>query len=357
MTLLLSNEDVEAALTMPDCLAAIEDAARDFGAGMAATGTRTEILTPSDRSDALYSLLSMTGVVPKYGVGAVRINSDLLSWPQTPDGVRRIKIPAAPGDRYVGLVLLFSVATGEPLAIYPDGIVQRMRVGATCGVAAKLMARSDARVAGIIGTGWQAGAQLQAYALVRKLDVVRCYSPSAERRNAFARDMSRTLGLDVVPVATAREAVEGVDLVICATSSMQPILPPEWLKPGQHVSSLKQLELDPAVARRADVVVTHVRTFKSDIERTKGADLARDSEHAKARLGQALRKDEMPELTDLLQGRIGGRNRDEDITLFLNYAGLGYQFAATGHVIWTRAREKGLGRNLDTDWFTSAVPS
>lgn len=357
MTLLLSNEEVEAALSMPDCLAVIEEACRAYAEGAAATGTRTEILTPTARTDALYSLLSMTGVVPQYGVGAVRINSDLLSWPQTPDGVRRIKIPGAPGDRYVGLVLLFSTQTGEPLAIYPDGIVQRMRVGATCGVAAKHMARQDARIAGIIGTGWQAGAQLQAHALVRKLELVRCYSPSAKRCAAFARDMSRELGIDVVPAATARETVAGADIVICATSSMQPVLPAEWLETGQHVSSLKQLELDPAVAARADVVVTHVRNFKSDIVRTTGADLARDTEHAKARLGQALRKDQMPELGELLLGRTQARRSAADITLFLNYAGLGYQFAATGHVIWTRARELGLGRKLDTDWFTSAVPS
>lgn len=357
MTLLLSNEDVETALTMPDCLAAIEEACRDMGSNDAGTGVRSEILAPTQRTHALYSLLTMSGVIPRYGIGAVRINSDLLTWPETADGVRRVKVPGAPGERYVGLVLLFSVATGEPLAIYPDGVVQKMRVGATCGVASKFLARSDAQTLGLIGAGWQASAQIEAHALVRKLERVRCFSPSEDRRSSFSREMSSRLGIEVIPVATARQAVSGADIVICATSSMQPVLPAEWLEPGMHVSSLKQLELDPAVAARSDVVVTHVRKFKSDIERVRGADLARDSEQAKSRLGETINRNTLPELTDLLLGRTQGRSRTDEITLFLNYAGLGYQFAATGHVILTNARRLGLGRELDTGWFTSAVPS
>jgi len=162
--LLLSNDDVASLLSMPDCLAAMEDAYRELGDGRGASGVRSEILTPTTRDDGLYSLLTMAGVAPKFGIAAVRINSDILTWPQTPAGRKRVKIPAAPNERYVGLVLLFSIATGEPLAIYPDGIVQRMRVAATCGLAAKYLARPDARVAALLGTGFQAGGQAAAIA-------------------------------------------------------------------------------------------------------------------------------------------------------------------------------------------------
>ncbi|MDX1485703.1 MAG: hypothetical protein R3229_14620, partial [Alphaproteobacteria bacterium] len=81
MTLILSNEDVEAALTMADCLAASEEAYRALGREEAATGVRGEILSPTAREDALHSLLTMAGVVPGFGIGAVRINSDILTWP------------------------------------------------------------------------------------------------------------------------------------------------------------------------------------------------------------------------------------------------------------------------------------
>jgi alanine dehydrogenase len=70
-----------------------------------------------------------------------------------------------------------------------------------------------------------------------------------------------------------------------------------------------------------------------------------------------LKDDELPELADLVLKLNPGRRSERDVTLFLNYMGLGYQFAATGHVIWQRAQERGLGRKLDPDWFTSEVPS
>ena len=110
-------------------------------------------------------------------------------------------------------------------------------------------------------------------------------------------------------------------------------------------------------AAAADVIVTHVRKAAAQIVRTAGADLARDTEIEKAALSKALKQDELPDLADLVLKRTPGRRSEKDVTLFLNYMGLGYQFAATGHVIWRRAQERGLGRRLDTDWFTSEVPS
>ena len=357
MTLLLSNEDVDQALNMPDCLEAMEIAYRDLGEMRGANGVRSEVLTPTTRDDALHSLLTMSGVVPRFGIGAVRINSDILTWPTSPAGLRRVKVPAAPNNRYVGLVLLFSTQTGEPLAIYPDGVVQRMRVGACCGLGAKYLARADASDVAILGTGWQAGGQAMAICAVRNVKRIRCYSPNRERREAFAREMGAKLGVEIVPVATAREAVSGADVVMCATNSMEPIFPAEWLEPGMHVSSLKRLELDASVVAGADVTFIHMRDAGSKTIRAAGAELSSDTEERKAALSGKIGRESLPELTDLLLKRKPGRRSDRDITLFLNYTGLGYQFAATGHVIYTKARERGLGREIDTDLLTSALPS
>jgi ornithine cyclodeaminase/alanine dehydrogenase-like protein (mu-crystallin family) len=357
VTLLLSNEDVEAALAMPDCLEAMEIAYRDLGLMKGANGLRSEVLTPTSRDDALYSLLTMSGVIPRFGIGAVRINSDIVTWPVSPSGPRRVKVPAAPNGRYVGLVLLFSTQTGEPLAILPDGVVQRMRVGAISGLAAKYLARADAGEAALLGTGWQAGGQAAAISAVRNIKQIRCYSPERQRREAFANQMSAKLGIEIVPAATAKEAVREADIVLCATNSLQPVLPAAWLEPGMHVSSLSRLELDPSVVAAADVVFTHVREADGRIVRTAGADLARDTEKRKAELSLTIGQSSRPELSDLLLGRAAGRVSNSDITLFFNYSGLGYQFAATGYVIYKKARELGLGRELDTSLFTSALPS
>jgi alanine dehydrogenase len=359
LTLLLSNAEVDGLLQMPDCIDTMERAFRAVGNGRAGNAGRCEILTPTDRDDALYSLMNMNGVVPDLGVAAVRINSDILTRPASAQGVRRVKVPAAPNDRYVGLVLLFSTTTGEPLAIYPDGVVQRMRTGATSGLAAKYLARKDARVAALLGTGWQAGSQAMAICAVRQIERIACYSPREDGRRAFAADMGAKLGVEVTAAASARQAVRGADVVLCATNSMQPMLPADWLEPGMHVSSLKRLELDPSIAAAADLVVTHSRNADApaQIIRADGADLARDTDLEKAALARAINEDAMPTLADIVLGRAAGRRHGRDITLVLNYTGLGYQFAATGALIYRRAIEQGIGRVLDTDWFTSAVPS
>jgi ornithine cyclodeaminase/alanine dehydrogenase-like protein (mu-crystallin family) len=359
LTLLLSNEEVESLLAMSDCIEAMEHAFRTFADRRAGNAGRCEILTPTDREDALYSLMNMNGVIPDLGVAAVRINSDILTWPASERGHKRVKVPSAPNARYVGLVLLFSTTTGEPLAIYPDGVVQRMRTGATSGVAAKYLARKEARTAALLGTGWQAGSQAMAICAVRPITEIRCFSPRDENRRVFAAQMRARLGVEVVPAASAHEAVRGAEVVLCATNSMQPMLPAEWLEPGMHVSSLKRLELDTSVAMAADVVVTHSRNrdSPSQIIRAAGAELARDTDQKKAALAQAIDEDSLPTLADIALGRAAGRRSDRDITLFLNYTGMGYQFAATGALIYRLAVERGVGRMLDTDWFTSSVPS
>ena len=141
MTLILSNDDVEKLLTMRECVAVMEEAYAELADGRGVSRTRSDCFTPTARADALYSLKSMDGVAPKFGIGAVRINSDIITWPRRGNTMRREKVAAAPNNRYVGLVLLFSVENGEPLAILPDGVMQRMRVGAANGLGIKYLAR------------------------------------------------------------------------------------------------------------------------------------------------------------------------------------------------------------------------
>src|SRR5262249_42120424 len=146
MTLLLTNDDVERALTMRDCIDVLERAYPDLGDGVGVTRTVSQIFTPTAHSkDALYSFKSMDGVAPFAEVAAIRLPSEILTWPKDASGrAKKVRIGAAPGGRFIGLVLLFSTTTGEPLAILPDGVIQRMRVAATTGLAAHYLARSDA---------------------------------------------------------------------------------------------------------------------------------------------------------------------------------------------------------------------
>jgi alanine dehydrogenase len=128
MTLILSNNDVEKLLTMRECIEVLEDVYVELSEGRGVNRVRSDCLVPCGRGDALYSLKSMDGVIPKLGIGAVRVDSDIVTWPKQGNTIRRVKVPAAANGRYVGLVLLFSSETGEPLAILPDGVMQRIRV-------------------------------------------------------------------------------------------------------------------------------------------------------------------------------------------------------------------------------------
>lgn len=117
--LVLSNEDAERLLSMGECMDALATAYRDAAEGTALNGRRSDMLTRTAREDAVYCLKLVGGVVPSLKVGSLRLNSDILTFPETDGRRRKVKVPAAPGNRWVGLVLLFSTETGEPLAIFP----------------------------------------------------------------------------------------------------------------------------------------------------------------------------------------------------------------------------------------------
>src|SRR5690348_18057572 len=141
---------------MGDVIDALDAAFVDYAEGVAVNRPRSHTYT--HRGEGRHYLFkTMDGSLPRLGVHALRLTSDLTD---ERDG-KRVKIPAAPGDRYVGLVLLFDLDQLAPVAIVQDGYLQRVRVGATSALAADRLARRDAHVVGLIGAGWQAGAQLE----------------------------------------------------------------------------------------------------------------------------------------------------------------------------------------------------
>ena len=356
MTLILSNPDIERLMTMPECISALEDAYREFAAGRGVSRTRSDTVTTTTRPDALYSLKSMDGVAPTLGVGAVRINSDVITWPRVGNMMRREKTPAAPGGRWVGLVLLFSSETGEPLAIMPDGVMQRMRVGACNGLGVKYLARGDARSLGVLGSGWQAGAQVMAACAVRDVSEIRCFSPNKDNRERFARETAELVGREVRAVDSPEEAIEGVDIVMCASNTIDNIFFERWLRPGLHVSSIKKPELESAAILGADRVVVHTHDVKPIHTTTKGVTIPENDEAQKGwRNAQDVDFTSFPTLPQLIAGETPGRQSEREITCFLNNLGLGYQFAAVGALVYRRAQELGVGHELPTDWFTEDV--
>jgi ornithine cyclodeaminase/alanine dehydrogenase-like protein (mu-crystallin family) len=297
----------------------------------------------------------MDGVVPKFSVGAVRINSDIVTWPERGGNARREKIPAAPNNRYVGLVLLFSSETGEPLAIFPDGVLQRLRVAATNGLGIKYLARANTQSVGLLGSGWQAGGQLFAACAVRKIRSIRCFSPHADRRASFCRDISENLGIEVKPVSSPEEAVKGADVVLCASNSIENIFFARWSEPGMHLSSIKRPEIEAKAILQADRVVIHSKDAKPLHFTTRDLKVPETTADKGWSLANEIDFSKLPTLPDLIAGETEGRTAPDQITCFLNNIGLGYQFAAAGALAYRKAKAAGRGQELPTDWFTEDV--
>jgi alanine dehydrogenase len=355
MTLILSNDDVEQLLTMPDCMAALERSYVELAEGRGLSRTRSDCLVPTGQDETHYSLKSMDGVIPSLGIGSVRINSDIISTRAAGDDIRRVKVPAAPNGRYVGLVLLFSTDNGEPLAILPDGVMQRFRVGATSGLGIKYLARKNAKSIGIIGSGGQARTQLMAACHVRKIEEIRCFSPNRDRREAFCREMTSVLDVEVKPVDRPEAALVGADIALCSTSSEGAVFFKEWLEPGMHVGSIRKPEIDMGAVRQADRVAIHTRDIKPIT--MVSVDLAGESHVAKR--GDAKSTDvditKFSTIAEIISGQAKGRSSETEITCFINNLGLGYQFAAAGAVVYGKAKERKIGHDLPTDWFTEDI--
>ncbi|MDE3101443.1 MAG: ornithine cyclodeaminase family protein [Chloroflexota bacterium] len=355
MTLLLSNGDVDRLLSMRECIDALDLAYRDLATGRGTDRRRSDSFVAGPSEGSLYSLKSMDGIAPAFGVGAVRIDSDVVTWPTRSGNARREKVPAASGGRFVGLVLLFSSETGEPLAIFPDGYLQRLRVGATNGLAADRLARSDARTVGLLGSGWQAGGQAMAICAVRKVERIRCYSTDREHREAFAREWSDKLGVAVEPVGSPEAAVRGADVVLCATNTIDNVFFERWVEPGMHLSSIKRPEIEPAAIRRADRVVIHARDASPIHVVAAGIDVPEVREGKGWKLLGEIDFASLPQLHDVVAGTVPGRARADEVTRFLNNIGRGYQFAAAGGALYRKAKAAGAGRELPTEWFTQDV--
>ena len=334
-------------------MAALEPMYRDHAKGEALLSPRVDNIAPTAHAGGYYGFKHMGGTWPARGIQALRINSDIVTHPLVAGKPRRVKQPLAPGrdgkGRWVGLVLLFSTQTGALLAMFPDGVMQRMRVGAASGLALKHLARENASTLALIGTGWQAGAQLMAARAVRPFKEVRVYSPRAESRTAFASQHK-----EIKLVDSVEACVNGADVILAATSSMVRVIDPQWLRPGMHVGCIKSQEIDAEVLERCDRVFVHNRQQAKQINNvmpgTPNAEAKAEEHGWWKEPGRSY-----PDLGDLLSGKAPGRKSENEISLFANNVGTGLQFAAAGAAVLAKAREMKIGTELPDDWFSEDV--
>jgi len=314
-TLFFTEDDVRELLSMREAVDAVEEAFGLLGGNKAVNQPRSRV-----RVDKLVLHVLSAGSSPLGYVG-------LKAYTTGPSGARFY-------------VLLFESPGGALVAVLEADLLGQIRTGAASGVATKFMAGEDARRVGIIGTGWQARSQLEAVAQVRPIESMAAYGRDEGRRRQFCEEMSARLGIPVEPSESPEAAVDGADVVITATSSKEPVLLGDWLKPGQHVNAagsnhLRRRELDEAAVTRASFIAVD----SLDQAKIECGDLA-----AVVKAGE-LAWDRVHELAAVVSGRLKARTSDDDITLFESQ-GLAIEDVAAAKIVYEKARAAGAGRTL-----------
>lgn len=242
--------------------------------------------------------------------------------------------------RHSSLNLLYSTETGQLEAALQPSALAWIRTGAATGVATRYMARTNASVVGMIGTGRQAITQLEGVCAARPIKTARVFSRNAENRERFAKDMEDRLGIEVVPVGSPEECIRGADIVVTMTNSREPVFDGNLLEPGMHVNAAgsngwMRREIDEATVRRADLVVVD----NLDQAKTECGDLIWAAERG------AVRWQQVAELHEVIGGRLSGRSTEAAVTLFESQ-GIGIEDTAASAYVLKKARERGIGQPL-----------
>ncbi len=358
--LFIDNDAVSRLLDMRSCIEALEAGYRDLIKGDAIFRPRIDVYFPNETPDGYYRWGTMEGACRTQGVFAIRMKSDMLTWPS---GLTEEKFCLHPGT-FCGLVFLFSTRNAEPLAIINDGVLQHLRVGGCAGLGAKYLAREDASIVGMIGSGGMARSYLMAFHAVRKLEKVKVYSPTKKNREIYAQEMAEKLGIPVEPKATPEETVRGSDIVATCTDSLVPVVSDlSWIDKGAHLTSVRGNEWPIEVLKLADYTAklgqNTVVNMDAGMVRMHGtASYIAGQPDEKARIPNPeidVKKGNYESLIDLMGGKMTGRKQRNDITYFINSGTQGLQFASVGGQVYQLAREKGVGREIPTEWFLQDV--
>jgi ornithine cyclodeaminase/alanine dehydrogenase-like protein (mu-crystallin family) len=345
-TLILSNKDILGLASTKEYIAAVEQAYLELGQGAAQELPRRRIYHPrQNKVEHYYWFNEMAGVVPGIRSMGLRINSATVNVTRK-RGNARLGFPGA----FAALVFLFDTETNELLAVLQDFYLNPIRVAATSAIVTKRLAREDSKVMGLFGSGTQALLQVKHNCAVTNLEEIRVFSTSKERREKFAEQIAKFVGVKAVGVAHPREAVEGCDIVTTATNSNEPVFDGEWLEEGTHVNTmigsdyfLPRRETDEKTVLKSDIIVVNSR---ASVRLDKQPEL-----YPLLRRG-ILDWGDIYEIGDLLVKRnIHGRSSSKQITYHNNNVGMGIQFAAIGRLIYERAKEKKVGTEVDQAMF------
>ncbi len=326
--LVLGSEDQKRVLTMREAIDAVGLALSEMSAGSAKTPVRTSLPVPKAKGTALFmpSLVESVGGLGLKFVSVFPLNKQL--------GKETIQ----------GVMVLADINTAEPLALLEASYLTALRTGAASGLAVKYLARKDAKVLGVIGTGAQSKYVIAAVREVRSIKEIRLYNRSLEKAEQLASELSRQAdepSIKVIVVHDANDAVVDADIVVTTTNSSAPVFNAAALKQGAHVNAVGSFrpdmqEIPTDIFRKNPKVVVESR--KAAFEET--GDLL-------VPMRQGLFSPERlhAELGDIVRGIKAGRENEKEITVFKS-VGVAAMDVVVGKILYERAAELGIGQKV-----------
>jgi ornithine cyclodeaminase len=325
--LVLGRSQVEALLDVDSLIDALAPAMADLSAGRASVPDRVAALVPEHDG----FLAAMPGFLPAPGV----LMTKLVSLFPHNDGVR---LPT-----HQALIMAFDPDTGEPAALLDGTAITTARTGACSALSVRLLAREDATVLAVLGTGVQARSHARAICRVRPIRQIRIAGRDRAKAAALAEELSAVLEGDVRAVSSYAEALDGADIAAATTHAVEPVIRRSWLTPGVHITSVGYnpagREIDDATVAEALVCVESRQAVLAPLPAGSNDLLLpiRDglitADHVHAELGE------------LIAGSRPGRTTPDQITLYKS-VGVAAQDAAATALVLASAREQSIGEEI-----------
>jgi alanine dehydrogenase len=325
--LVLTGDETAVLLDLDALIDALAGAMADLSAGRASVPDRIAAVVPEVDG----RLMAMPGHVPSQGSLVTKLVS---VFPQNAG-------TAVPTHQAV--IAVFDPATGAPAALLDGTVITAVRTGACSALSTRILARADASVLAVLGTGVQARSHARAVFRVRPVREIRIAGRDPSRAESLAAELRGELGVEAHAAGSYREAVTGAHVVCATTHPGDPVVRREWLGPGTHVTSVgwspTGREVDDATVAGALVCVESRRAALAPVSAAGSPDLTEPLRRG------LLAEDSIVELGELVAGTRPGRTSAGQITLYKS-VGVAVQDATAATLVLAAARRTGAGREL-----------
>jgi ornithine cyclodeaminase len=322
---ILRSADVHALLPMAECIDLMHRTMSAVSAGRVVLPLRSVLMMPGD--------VGMMGNMPGY-----------LGEPEC-FGVKLVSIiPRNKPPQYsshLGLVLLFEVEHGQPVALLDAAEITAIRTAAASGLATRLLARPDASSLTILGAGEQASSHLAAILAVRTLRRIRVWARDRDKAMLFARTEGAKYGVTIEVADTVKSGVVQADIICTVTKAREPILLGEWIEPGTHLNVVGS-----SVATTAEIDIPAVVKSRFFVD-YRSSTITEGGDYLRAlRAGAITPEHILAEIGEVAGGSKPGRTSPSDVTLYKSL-GIAPQDLASAHYVLQKAREQGVGQVID----------